>query len=69
MEITIETVTLPTDTPGAVESELVQSMQRASRSLSRLNEGALAFARERPGACVIGAVCLGFIVGKIASRY
>ena len=27
-----------------------------------------AFVRERPGVCLLGALALGFVVGRIASR-
>mgnify|MGYP001550303814 CR=1 FL=1 len=38
-------------------------------SLNRLNERALTFIRDRPVTCLVGALALGFVVGKIASRY
>lgn len=44
-------------------------LQRAVASLNQLNERALTFARERPVTCIIGAVALGFVIGKIAARY
>lgn len=78
MELTIEAARLSTDSPdpaasgeptASAESTLAASLQEASQNLARLNDRALAFARERPGTCVLGAVALGFIVGKIAARY
>lgn len=55
--------------PESVEEQVAARMEAAAESLSQWNDRALAFARERPGTCIIGAVALGFIVGKIAARY
>ena len=58
------------DPPQATtESPLLISVQEAQENVARLNENALAFVRARPVACVVGAVALGFIIGKIAARY
>lgn len=58
------------DHPQATtESPLLTSVQQAQENVARLNENALAFVRARPVACVVGAVALGFIIGKIAARY
>jgi hypothetical protein len=37
--------------------------------IGRVNERTLELVRERPIACMVGALTVGFIVGKIASRY
>ena len=66
MEFLDDTVVDPVPSP---ENRLEASVHEASQNLARLNERALAFARENPGTCVIGAVALGFVVGKIAARY
>lgn len=54
---------------GELGSELAPKIEEALQNLSRLNERALVFARERPGVCLVGALALGFVVGKIAARY
>jgi hypothetical protein len=36
--------------------------------LDDFNQRALAFIRERPGTALLGALALGFVVGKLASR-
>lgn len=51
------------------DSPLADRLQEAGQSLARLNERSLAFVRERPITCIVGAVAFGFIVGKIAARY
>ncbi len=43
-------------------------MQEAEEVLGDINTRALAFIRARPGACVLGAITLGFLIGKLASR-
>lgn len=69
MNISIE-AEIPVAEPAPPEPTSFElDIQEASQKLARLNDRALAFARERPGTCVIAAVTLGFIVGKIAARY
>jgi hypothetical protein len=43
-------------------------IQEAEEVLGDINTRALAFIRARPGACVLGAITLGFLIGKLASR-
>jgi hypothetical protein len=50
-------------------AEVIPRIQEAQQKILLLNERALAFIQERPGTCLLGAVALGFVVGKIASRY
>jgi len=40
----------------------------ARASLVAFNKKALAFIRQNPGTCLLGAVALGFGVGHLASR-
>lgn len=47
---------------------LAPHLDQMEDSLTLLNERALDFIRERPVVALLGAVALGFIVGKIASR-
>ena len=56
-------------TSGDYESQVAPKLQVALDNLNRLNERALTLIRERPITAVIGAMALGFIVGKIAARY
>ena len=43
-------------------------MEHAKVVFDDLNNRALAFIRERPGVALLGAVALGYLVGKIASK-
>lgn len=49
--------------------DLAPQLEEARQNLERLNERVMAFARERPVTCIVGALALGFVVGKIAARY
>lgn len=43
-------------------------IEDAKKKLSSLNERAIGFIKENPGTCLVGAVALGFLIGKIARR-
>ena len=51
-----------------LEAQAVQGLEDAGEALDRLNAHALAFVRERPITCVVGAAALGFLIGKLAAR-
>ena len=52
-----------------VQEKLSPQLDEAKKNLSDFNTRVTSFIRERPGACLLGAVALGFIVGRIASRH
>jgi hypothetical protein len=64
---TSQETTLPP--PQEQEIQFASQIQEAQENLNRLNEATLAFIRDRPIVCVLGAMTLGFVVGKIAARY
>lgn len=43
-------------------------LDEARRQLATVNERATAYVKENPGKCLLGALALGFVVGKIARR-
>ncbi len=43
-------------------------VQEAKRRLSSWNDTVIDYIKERPGRCLLGALALGFVVGKIARR-
>jgi ElaB/YqjD/DUF883 family membrane-anchored ribosome-binding protein len=43
-------------------------IEDAKKKLSSLNEKAIDYIKENPGTCLVGAVALGFLIGKIARR-
>ena len=55
---------------GLVEavSMTLPQIDEARRNLEDLNHRAVSFIRANPGTCLLGAIAVGFIVGRIASR-
>ncbi len=51
-----------------VRTRLGPELEEARKSLSDLNARILAYVRQRPGVCLLGALAFGFLVGRIASR-
>jgi ElaB/YqjD/DUF883 family membrane-anchored ribosome-binding protein len=47
---------------------LAPKLEEVQAQLSQTNEKVKKFIRENPGTCVLGAVAVGFLVGKWASR-
>jgi hypothetical protein len=56
------------DRARELQERVLPQLEEARRSLSDLNGRAMSFIRANPGTCLLGAVALGFIVGRIASR-
>jgi hypothetical protein len=60
---------------GDLESALREASERvkpqldeAKRRLSSWNERATGYIKQNPGKCLLGALAVGFVVGKIARR-
>jgi ElaB/YqjD/DUF883 family membrane-anchored ribosome-binding protein len=43
-------------------------IEDAKRRLSSLNDSVTGYIKENPGKCVLGAIALGYLIGKIARR-
>jgi ElaB/YqjD/DUF883 family membrane-anchored ribosome-binding protein len=43
-------------------------IDQARRRLSSMNHDAAGYIKENPGRCLLGALALGFLIGKIARR-
>jgi hypothetical protein len=66
------------DTPSSESSSKVlddlhpesaaEAVEQARAALDDSFESATTFIRERPIACLVGALALGYVVGKIASH-
>lgn len=41
---------------------------QAKENLAELNERVVGFIKENPGTCLLGAVAVGFLVGRLVSR-
>ncbi len=51
-----------------MQARIAPQLEEARENLIDLNQRAIAFIKERPGTCLLGALAFGFIVGKLASR-
>lgn len=52
----------------SAEAQLQEALDEAREQVDRYVEQAAAFVRERPVLCLAGAVAVGYLVGKLASR-
>ena len=43
-------------------------LAQAQQNLGELNRRVTTFIRQNPGTCLLGALAVGFVIGKIASR-
>jgi hypothetical protein len=43
-------------------------IDEARRRLTSLNSDVTGYIKENPGRCLLGAIALGFVIGKIARR-
>lgn len=64
MEATQETKGTAQD----LQERLAPHLQEARKNLTDLNAKTVKFIREHPGTCLLGALAVGFVVGRIASR-
>jgi len=56
------------DKARELQARMVPQLEEAAQNLSDLNTRAINFIRANPGTCLLGAVAVGFLVGKLASR-
>jgi ElaB/YqjD/DUF883 family membrane-anchored ribosome-binding protein len=56
------------DRAREIQERIVPQIEEARRNLMDMNTRAVSFIRANPGTCLIGAVAMGFLIGKIASR-
>ena len=43
-------------------------IEEARRRFTSMSDSAGAYIKENPGKCMVGAIAIGFLIGKIASR-
>jgi hypothetical protein len=51
-----------------LQENMLPQLEDARRNLEEMNNRVVGFIKANPGTCLLGAVALGFIVGRIASR-
>ena len=61
----METQTQP-QTPAF--DRMAPKIQQAQEQLAELNSRVVTFVKKNPGLCLLGALGLGFVVGRIVSR-
>jgi ElaB/YqjD/DUF883 family membrane-anchored ribosome-binding protein len=56
------------DRAREIQERIVPQIDEARRNLVDMNHRMVSFIRANPGTCLVGAVALGFLIGKMASR-
>ncbi len=56
------------ETAREFEDQIRPSVEEAKKRLSTLNGQAITYIKENPGKCLLGALALGYLVGRIARR-
>ena len=56
------------DKARQLQENLLPQLEDARRNLEDMNTRVVSFIRANPGTCLLGAVAVGFIIGRIASR-
>lgn len=56
------------DRARELQERIGPQIDQARQNLSQLNVRVTSFIKENPGTCLLGALAIGFVVGKIASR-
>lgn len=56
------------DKARQLQENLLPQIDEARRNLEDMNTRVVGFIRANPGTCLLGAVAVGFIVGRLASR-
>jgi len=51
-----------------LEARIGPQIDQARQSLEEINEQVTTFIRRNPGTCLLGALAVGFLIGRIASR-
>jgi ElaB/YqjD/DUF883 family membrane-anchored ribosome-binding protein len=56
------------DKARELQARVGPQLEEARQNLIDLNQRVVRYVRERPGTCLIAAIAVGFVVGRIASR-
>lgn len=51
-----------------LQSKIGPQIDQARQNIADLDKRVSAFIRERPGTCLLGAIGIGFLIGRMASR-
>lgn len=56
------------DRARELQDRIVPQLEEAQRNLQDLNTRVVSYIRQNPGTCLLGAIAVGFLVGRLASR-
>lgn len=56
------------DKARELQERIGPGFDQAKENLTELNERVVGFIKENPGTCLLGAVAVGFLVGRLVSR-
>ena len=56
------------DTARQLQEKFGPQIEQARQNLNNLNVRVASFIRANPGTCLISAVAVGYLIGKLASR-
>lgn len=56
------------DRARQLQDQVLPQIDEARQNLVDLNTRVVSFIRANPGTCLLGAIAVGFLVGRIASR-
>jgi ElaB/YqjD/DUF883 family membrane-anchored ribosome-binding protein len=56
------------DRAREIQDRVIPQIDEARRNLVDFNTRAVSFIKANPGTCLIGAIAVGFLVGRLASR-
>jgi hypothetical protein len=56
------------ETAREFEDQIRPRVDQARKQVSALNEQAITYIKANPGKCLLGAIALGYLVGRIARR-
>ena len=56
------------DRARELSDRVMPQLDEARRNIADLNTRVVTFIRANPGTCLVGAVAVGFLIGRLASR-
>lgn len=56
------------ETAREIGARVRPQIEDAKRKFSSFNDSATAYIKENPGKCLVGAIAIGYLIGKLASR-
>ena len=51
-----------------IEDRFRPQIEEAKKKVTDLNDQAVSYIKENPGKCLLGAIAVGYVIGRIARR-